>query len=137
MGSAPIQHDIPLTATLNGDTITITGSGGESLPGGTGAHRFNFTLHDDTGLNVEFDSLDCADNCSTCPPPPGENSSQIIAVTIQNQGPNDNKAGFTDNNDNDQPMPVAYQWNFTCDDPGKTVTPFDPIIINGGSTAYR
>lgn len=132
MNGQPTQHNVPLTASLSGNTVTVTGNGSANLPKKSGAHRFDFTLSDSTGLNVKFDSLDTEDDCSTCPPASGQNSTQIDNVTMQNNGPN-KRAGFIDKNDNKkEDMPVSYQWNFTCDDPGKTVEPFDPIIINGG-----
>lgn len=126
---ATVQN-IPLTATLTGSTVIIGGNGARNLSPGSGAHRFSFTLDDQTGLNVEFSHLDTEDNCSTCPPASGENSDQIVGVTI---GPRPGTASFTDNNNNRGQMDVSYQWHFTCNDPTKQVDPFDPIIINGGS----
>ena len=129
------QIDVALTATRSGNTINISGNGGATLGADKGAFHFNFTLTDNTGQNVQFSSLDAADNCSTCPPPDGENSQQITGVTIKpNASPPE--ASFTDNNSNNAangPMDVSYQWNFTCNPPC-TVTPFDPIITNGGKT---
>ena len=130
MSATPTNHDIPLTATLAGSKVRISGNGARNLPRGSGAHRFNFTLADPTGLNVQFSHLDTEDNRSTCPPAAGENSLQIVGVTI---GPRPGTASFTDNNNNQGPMDVSYQWNFTCDDPTKQVEPFDPTIKNGGS----
>lgn len=129
MSSSPTDHDIDLIANRTGNTVTITGDGGANLPKGSGAHRFRFTLTDSTGLNVDFSSLDTEDNCSTCPPASGENSAQIVAVTI---GPQPRKAAFTDNNNNSAPMDISYQWHFTCNNPAVQVQPFDPIIRNGG-----
>lgn len=132
MNGRPTDHDIPLTATLNGSKVTISGNGGANLPRGSGAHRFNFTLDDQTQLNVRFSSLDAEDNSSKCPPAPGENSQQIVGVVI---GSNGARASFTDNNNNNGsngPMDVSYQWNFTCDDSSKHPISYDPIIINGG-----
>jgi hypothetical protein len=129
MGSSPPVHDIPLAANRSGNRVTISGQGGASLPKASGAHRFRFTLADPTGLDVEFSSLDTEDNRSTCPPAPGENSTQIVGVTM---GPQPRTAAFTDNNDNSGPMDVCYQWHFTCNDPAVQVEPFDPIIRNGG-----
>ena len=128
MGSAP-DRVIPLTTSQAGNIVTILGDGGADLPKGSGAHRFRFTLTDTTGLNVEFSSLDTQDNVSACPPAPGENSQQIVGVTM---GPQARTAAFTDNNSNRDPMNVSYQWNFTCNDPNVQVQPFDPIIRNGG-----
>lgn len=129
MSSSPNNHDIQLTATRTGNRVTISGNGGADLPKFSGAHRFNFTLIDATNpkLDVAFSTLDAADNISTCPPPPGENSDQIVAVRIAPQD-----ASFTDRNDNSGSMNVSYQWNFTCKDPNVRVIPFDPIIRNGG-----
>lgn len=131
MSAPPTDHDIPLTATLAGSKVRINGNGARTLPRDSGAHRFNFTLTDHTSLNVEFSSLDSEDNCSTCPPASGENSRQIVGMTI---GPRPRTASFTDNNSNKGAMDVGYQWNFTCGDPTKEVEPFDPIIKNGGTT---
>lgn len=123
------KHSVPLTATVAGNTVRISGSGGASLPKNSGAHRFNFTLASPPGLTVEFESLDTQDDCSTCPPASGENSKQIVGVQIGSD-----TASFTDNNNNKDPMDVSYQWNFSCNDPKLTVEPFDPIIKNGGTT---
>ena len=128
MGSAP-DREIPLTTSREGNIVRILGEGGADLPKGSGAHRFRFTLNDTTGLNVEFSSLDTQDDVSSCPPAPGENSQQIVGVTM---GSPARTAGFTDNNNNSSPMNVSYQWNFTCSDPNVQVQPFDPIIRNGG-----
>ena len=129
MSSSPPIHDIQLTADRTGNKVTISGNGAADLPKGSGAHRFRFSLIDSTTLGVEFSSLDAEDNCSTCPPAPGENSRQIVGVTI---GPQPRTAAFTDNNNNSVPMDVGYQWHFTCNDPTVQVEPFDPIIRNGG-----
>jgi len=129
MGATATDHDIPLTATLTGSTVKIDGNGAANLPKGSGAHRFRFTLNDQSGLNVRFSSLDTEDNRSTCPPASGENSGQIVGMNI---GPNGDNASFTDNNNNQGRMDVSYQWNFICNDPTKRVDPFDPIIQNGG-----
>lgn len=123
------SRSVPLTATVVGNKVRISGDGGADLSKDSGAHRFNFTLESPPGLTVEFDTLDTQDNCSTCPPASGENSKQIVAVKIGSD-----TASFTDNNDNKVPMDVSYQWNFTCDDPQMKVEPFDPIIKNGGTT---
>jgi len=123
-------HSVPLTATVSGNTVTISGNGSANLAKNSGAHRFNFSLTSPAGLTVQFDSLDTQDDCSTCPPASGENSKQIVGVQIGS-----NTASFTDSNNNkDGPMDVSYQWNFTCDDPTLQVEPFDPIIKNGGTT---
>lgn len=128
MGSAP-DRDVILTANRAGNTVTVTGPGDADLPKASGAHRFRFTLNDTTGLNVEFSGLDTEDNKSTCPPASGQNSGQIVGVTM---GPQPRTAAFTDNNNNRDPMDVAYQWHFTCNNPAVTVEPYDPIIRNGG-----
>jgi hypothetical protein len=126
-------HQIPLTVSVSGNTVTILGEGGANLPKGSGSHRFNFGLTDQTRLDVKFESLDAEDNQPTCPPASGQNSSQIQGVSMQNNGQN-KSAGFTDlNNNQNGSMSLCYQWNFSCNDPSKTVKPFDPIIINGGA----
>lgn len=136
---ASSNHDIVLSADRSGNIITITcigGNPGPSLKRGSPAHRFRFTLQDNTGLNVKFASLDTEDNCPNCPPPGGDNSTQIVGVQMHNNPPPPRNAAFTDNNNNDSakgPMDVCYQWNFTCDDATVTVKPFDPIIRNGGT----
>ena len=123
-------HDIQIAATLSGSTVRINGNGARRLERGSGAHRFNFRLDDQTGLNVRFSHLDSEDNCSTCPPASGDNSNQIVGVRI---GPGPGTASFIDNNNNRGRMDVAYQWHFGCDDPDRQVEPFDPIIENGGT----
>ena len=134
------DHDIVLSASLSGNTISVTCTSGDPAPSlgrGSGAHHFSFTLQDSTGHNVQFASLDTADGWSTCPPPSGDNSGQISGVQMHNGQPLPRNAAFTDNNNNQGSngiLDVAYQWNFTCDDPTITVTPFDPIIKNGGSS---
>ena len=126
------NHDIALTATVSGSTITINGEGGADLGKNSGAHRFNFILTPPQDVDVQFASLDTQDSCSTCPPNPGDNSGQIVGMHI---APDGHSAAFTDNNNNkDGPMDVAYQWNFTCSNPNLQVEPFDPIIRNGGTT---
>ena len=124
------DHNVPLTATIVGNKVRISGDGEADLKPNSGGHRFKFTISSPPRLSVEFASLDSEDNCSTCPPAAGENSTQIVAVKIGSD-----TAWFTDNNNNSNgPMDVSYQWNFTCDDPKLTVEPFDPIIKNGGTT---
>jgi hypothetical protein len=127
----PTPHSIQLTATLSGNKVSVSGPGGTSLPRKSGQHRFSFTLDDQTGLNVKFLSLYAADDCTTCPPPPGENSQQIHAVNI-----NGTSAAFTDDN-RGPPTSVSYQWNFTCDDQSKLPITYDPIINNGGSNIAK
>ena len=126
--------DIELTATLKGSVITVTGSGDVDIPEGQAATRFNFTLNDTTKKEVEFTTLDAEDNSTACPPPTGQNSSQIEGVqTHNNQTPR--RAAFTDKNNNDPKqgdLKISYAWNFRCNDPAITVEPFDPIITNGG-----
>jgi hypothetical protein len=122
-------HTVPLTATVAGNKIKISGNGGADLKQNSGAHRFDFTLASPPGVAVQFASLDTEDNCSTCPPASGENSKQIVGVQIGS-----NTASFTDNNNNKVAMDVSYQWNFTCNDSRYQVEPFDPIIKNGGTT---
>jgi len=126
-GAAVTDHSIQLTATLSGNKVTVSGPGGATLPARSGEHRFNFTLVDQTGLNLAFESLDAADDCTTCPPPSGQNSQQLKAVNI-----NSTTASFTDRNSGN-PISVSYQWNFTCSDRSKLPITYDPIINNGGS----
>jgi len=127
--------EIQLTANLSKSVITISGSGDVDIPEGQQATRFNFTLNDSTGFNVKFASLDAEDNSTACPPPGGQNSTQIEGVqTHNNHAPR--RAAFTDKNNNDPKngeLKISYAWNFTCD-AGATVEPFDPIISNGGRT---
>lgn len=127
--------DITLTATVRDSAISVSGNGSANIPVNQGATRFNFTLIDNTGFNVQFASLDTADNSTACPPPPGENSRQISGVTMHNnQTPP--TASFTDNNSNNAasgPLSISYAWNFSCD-AGMTVGQYDPIITNGGKT---
>lgn len=135
MATASITNvDVALIATRNGNRVRIDGNGGANLPIDSGAHRFTFTLQDNSGLNVRFSSLDTEDG-GTCPPDPGENSGQIVGV-VMNNNRTPKTAAFTDNNNNkakDGPLNVCYQWNFTCD-AGAEVDSFDPIITNGGET---
>jgi hypothetical protein len=126
MSAAVTDHSIALTARLSGNKVSVTGPGSATLPARSGSHRFNFTLDDQTGLNVTFQSLTAADDCTTCPPT-GPASQQIKAVNT-----NGTSAAFTDSNSGD-PTSVSYQWNFTCNDPSKLPITYDPIINNGGS----
>lgn len=134
---SPPSHAIPLTANANGSVITVSGNGDWTLHAGAPATEFQFTLDDRSNANVQFASLDAADNISTCPPVgSGNQSGQIVGVTMNNNGPN-KSARFNDNNSNPSvngPMNVSYQWNFSCN-PGFTVQPFDPIISNGGKVS--
>ena len=94
MGNEPLEmeqtmtssnHDIVLSADRSGNIITITcigGNPGPSLKRGSPAHRFRFTLQDNTGLNVKFASLDTEDNCPNCPPPGGDNSRKTEVLLI-------------------------------------------------------
>lgn len=131
MGVGTGEISITLTATLSNGQVSVTGNGGANLPRATGAHRFNFSLVDQTGLNVTFLSLDAADNCTTCPPPSGMNSEQIHAVNI-----NGTSAAFTDSNSGSE-MSISYQWNFTCNNSNYLPITYDPIINNGGSGVRR
>ena len=132
-GQVPIRT-IDLTATLVGGRVQVTGAGDANLPKGSGEHRFEFTLDDQTGLNVRFKQvhngmLDAQDNSQACPPPPGMNTNQIIAVTRMS----DVRAGFTDKNDNrNGSLPISYQLNFECNDASKHPITYDPVIQNGG-----
>jgi len=130
----PPQHTVALSTSVSGNTITIEGAGSFSIPLGQAATHCNFTLTDTSGANVQFDSLDTADGITTCPPTgSGNNSSQIVGITPNNHA-SPKTAQFTDNNSNQGPLNVSYQWNFTCDAP-YTVEPFDPIISNGGKSS--
>ena len=124
---------VRLQTRQDGGTVHIDLVSGDPAPRlarDSGAHRLKFELTDNTGLGVRFDSLDREDCSSTCPPAKGDNSDQIVGVTM-----NGTNAGFTDNNSNkNADMPVTYQWNFTCNDPQVKVEPFDPTIVNGGKT---
>lgn len=129
----PPKHDIALTTTVNGNTISVNGPGSFSVPQGQAATHCKFTLTDTSGANVQFSSLDTADNITVCPPAGnGNGSGQIVGVTMNNNG-HQNTGQFTDNNSNQGQMTVSYQWNFTCDAP-YTVEPFDPVITNGGKS---
>ena len=122
--------DIALTAVLKGGKVAIEGDRSPvSLSKDEPPRRFNFNLTDNTGLGVQFKSLDTQDNWSKCPPAAGENSSQITGTTI---APDGLSAAFTDNNGNKGQMAVCYQWNFQCSDASKLPITFDPIINNGG-----
>ena len=128
-------HNITLTATkvTGKNEIVVTGHGGRSLGKGSGKHTFKFKIIDTTGQNVKFGSLRAADDCSTCPPKAGLPNTQIVLGPVDNNpshGPR--TAEFVDKNDNKPEMDVSYEWQFTCDDPGITVSSFDPIISNGG-----
>jgi len=131
---SPPSHSIPLSTSVNGSVITISGNGDWTLHAGAPATEFQFSLTDTSGANVQFASLDAADNITTCPPTgSGNQSGQITGVTMNNNSPN-KSARFNDNNNNpavNGPINVSYQWNFTCDST-HTVQPFDPIISNGG-----
>jgi len=131
------SHLIQLIATrVSPSKIAVAGAGGDTLQPGSGQHRFDFELIDQTSAGVRFKQVNngmlyACDNNASCPPPSGINSTQIIAVTRQS----DTRAGFTDKNDNSQrDMPVSYALNFECNDPSVTEPiQFDPIIINGGT----
>jgi hypothetical protein len=125
------DHTNQLAANIqqgNAVISVISGNAAPSLGNGSGQHRFNFALTDNTGLGVAFSSLDAKDNWSTCPPPSGDNSQQIVGVSM-----NGTSAAFTDNNRGGA-MDVAYQWNFTCNDSSYLPITFDPIIRNGGGS---
>ena len=131
------QVDIALGTSVSGNTITITGSRSPvPIPADQAATRFNFTLTDSSGANVQFSSLDTKDGVSTCPPTgSGNQSTQIHGITMNNNV-SPKTAGFTDANSNlksNGVLNVSYQWNFTCNSP-YTVQPFDPVIQNGGKS---
>jgi hypothetical protein len=116
---------LALTATIgtNGK-VEILGDKSKQKVDHGNSPTFQFSLNDQTQLNVRFDSLDTEDT-SKCPPSSGLNSSQIPQnhVVI-----NDKSAHFKDVNT--QEGDVCYQWVFKCDD-GQQPT-FDPIIDNRG-----
>lgn len=127
------KHDVTLNATLSGNTVTISGTGDFSIPRGQAATHCKFILNDTSGTNVMFDSLDAADNTTTCPGSgTGNQSGQIVGVTTNNNA-SPRTAQFTDNNNNVGNLSIAYAWNFTCDGP-YTVSRFDPVISNGGKS---
>ena len=136
MGGSGNKINVALTADLSPSGILISGPPGPfSVGKDTGACRFDFTLTDNTGANVKFDSLDTADGIAGCPPTGSGDQSTQIGGVAKNNNVSPKTAGFTDNNSNnakDGPMNVSFQWNFTCD--GATVEPYDPIISNGGKT---
>jgi hypothetical protein len=138
MSGSGNKIDIALTAELRGSAVLISGPPGPfSVGKDTGACGFDFTLTDNTGANVKFDSLDTADNIAGCPPTGSGDQSTQIGGVAKNNNVSPKKAGFTDNNNNDAKngsMNVSFQWNFTCDDASKSVQPYDPIIANGGKT---
>jgi len=121
---------IQLTATTDekGNVVIAGDRTKKTLPKGSGSHHFQFTLDDQTKLNVEFDTLDTEDNWSNCPPPGGMNSTQIPYEHVHIDALS---ASFKDKNDNNGPMDVCYRWNFKCDD-AKQHPAFDPIIDNRG-----
>jgi hypothetical protein len=128
--------EIPLSTAVNGNTISIEGDGNATLAKDRGATSFKFTLTDTSGGQVQFASLDTADNITTCPPTGSGNKSSQIGGIGMNNNQSPAKAHFTDNNSNlasNGPMNVSYQWNFTCS-ASFTVLPFDPMITNGGKT---
>jgi hypothetical protein len=126
--------NLALTADLDekGKVVISGDRSTKELGKGDPPCPFNFTLTDNTNLNVKFLSLDTEDDWSQCPPPGGENSKQIVGIHIHNDK-TPKTAKFTDNNGNKGAMDVCYQWNFTCDDPSKLPITFDPIIKNGGT----
>ena len=138
MGGSGNKIDVALTADLSGSAIIISGPPGPfSVGKDTGACGFDFTLTDNTGANVQFDSLDTADNIAGCPTTGSGDQSTQIGGVAKNNNVSPKTARFTDNNNNDAkngPMNVSFQWNFTCDDASKSVEPYDPIIANGGKT---
>ena len=123
---------IKLTARTNKNgKVWIDGYRGKrSLAKGSGSRTFNFVLDDKTNpsVNVKFSGFDSEDDWPCCPPPGGDNSSQIQSVTID---PEALSASFIDQNDNlNGPMDVCFRWRFSTDD-GQHPN-FDPIIDNGG-----
>ena len=77
LANSPNDHDIQITANLQGQRVVLSVTAGDPAPKldrDSGRHRFTFGLIDNTKLGVAFDSLDTQDNCSTCPPNTGENS---------------------------------------------------------------
>ncbi|HEY1144220.1 MAG TPA: hypothetical protein VGE68_09335 [Sphingomicrobium sp.] len=136
------QVDVALTATLNGNNISIDGPTGPfpELGVDTGAWHFHFTLDDNTGKNVEFTTLDSADGCAQCPASAGNNSKLITGVRVEAPDPvkgEPPKAHFVDNNNNkakDGVVNVGFQWNFKCSDSTLTVGTYDPVVPNGGKS---
>ncbi|MCH8614516.1 hypothetical protein LZ016_00125 [Sphingomonas sp. SM33] len=130
-------HTITLTAKqISANVIQVTGNGKRKLPGGSGEHRFKFKLDDETTTKcVLFKSMVSAD-CSTCPPDLKQGNTQIYGWSMNNNPTRGKyrRAQFMDRNDNDDPMDVSYQLEFTCVDKSIKVLPFDPVITNGGKT---
>jgi hypothetical protein len=128
----PPTVNVNLGTSVSGNTITITGNGAINIPAGQQATHINFFLNDTSGGQVQFVSLDAQDNSTSCPPTVnGNQSSQIVGVTMNNAPANNKSARFTDNNSNQGAMNISYQWNFSCS-ATFNVLPFDPIISNGG-----
>ena len=50
------KHDVALTTSVSGNTITINGSGNFSVPTGQAATHCKFTLTNSSGANVQFSS---------------------------------------------------------------------------------
>ena len=114
-----------LTAEMDGGKVVVTGDKSlVRLAKKEPPRKFDFRLHDRTGLNVRFSSLDAAES-RNCPPPSGINTDQIIDVDIE-----DKKASFTDENSGPA-RSLCYAWIFECDDPAQRPS-FDPVIENGG-----
>lgn len=129
--------NVQLEASLDGTKVCIRDVSGNSAPHlqrNAGPEVFTFNLTDNTGLGVEFctveEGLVIAEDDSTDCPPNQHQTTQIDCV----RRPNGRTASFRDKNDNQQEdMPVSYQLNFKCSgDPQRPV--FDPTITNGGHT---
>ena len=129
--------DVPLTATLSGKNIKISGPTSFPLLNvNSGAWHFGFTLDDQTNKGVRFTTLDAIDGAKVCPASGTGNQSKLI-VGDQVEPNDPTQARFTDNNNNDAKLgvvDVSFQWNFTCDDQSIKVEPYDPVVPNGGKT---
>jgi hypothetical protein len=92
----------------------------------SGQHEIEFELHDQSGLNLTFDSEDplwIGENCP-CPPPQGVNSDQVQIANTAAQS-------LTALNANSgAARELRYQLNFVAKDGSRQVC--DPIMENGG-----
>lgn len=130
-----MTHNIKLTATAANGQVAISGPTAPiSLPPGSGAHPFNFTLTDNSGMNVRFlpapDFLAVSET-ETCP----AQANGITTDQIDQVHSSGNTARFIDKNMG-AARTLGYALYFACSDPSQTPC-FDPIINNGGSTAQH
>lgn len=120
-----------LTADWGPDgLIEVTGDKApKNLGKGSGAHLFKFSLTDNTNANVTFraepDFLGI-DESSTPPDNPGIKTDQVPTDSVKRPTPT--TAQFKDTNK--RACTLAYTLFFDAN--GASVTPFDPVIINGG-----